>query len=233
MNVVAIIPARGGSKRIPKKNIKKLNEKPLIYYSIKNAKSSKLIDRTIVSTNDKKIAKIAKDLGAEVPFLRPRNISNDKAKTIDVVKHTISFLEDQNYIPDIITILQPTAPLRSTITLDKSIRILKKENPDIVLGVAKIKTHPYRSFWLKGKYLQSFKKDFLKFHQRQRFPDCYYPTGAIYTFWNKTLKKYGNMYGPKIRPLILQKDEINVDIDNLFDFFVAESYLQKRKKIFR
>jgi len=127
MNVVAIIPARGGSKRIPEKNIKKLNGKPLIYYSIKNAKSSKLIDKIIVSTDNKKIAKIAKELGAEVPFLRPRNISNDKAKTIDVVKHTISFLEDQNYIPDIITILQPTTPLRSIITLDKSIRILKKE----------------------------------------------------------------------------------------------------------
>ena len=228
MNVLAIIPARGGSKKIPKKNICKLNGKPLIYYSIKNAKSSKLIDRVIVSTDNNEIAKIAKKLGAEVPFLRPKNIATDKAKTIDVIKHVIKFLENENYEPDIITVLQPTTPLRKTITLDKSIRILKKEKPDIVLGVMKIKTHPYRSFWLKDNHLQPFKKNFLNFHQRQMFPDCYYPTGAIYTFWNKTLKKYGNMYGPKIRPLILEKDEQNVDIDTKFDLMLAESILQKK-----
>lgn len=230
MKILAIIPARGGSKKIPKKNIKKLNGKPLIYYSINNAKKSKLINRVIVSTDDIKIAKIAEKYGAEVPFLRPRKISGDTAKTIDVIKHTLKFLEKENYKPDIITILQPTTPLRKTTTLDKSIKILKKEKPDIVLGVIKIKTHPYRSFWLKNKSLKPFRKDFLKFHQRQSFPECYYPTGGIYTFWNETIKKYGHMYGPKIRPLIMEKNEPVIDIDTEFDFYIAETYLQKKNK---
>jgi len=97
-----------------------------------------------------------------------------------------------------------------------------KSKSDIVVGVFKIKNHPFRSFWCDSGYLKPFKKDFLKFYQRQIFPPCYYPTGSIYTFWNKTLKNYGNMYGTKIKPLIISEDELNIDIDNIYDFFISE-----------
>lgn len=223
MKVLAIIPARGDSKQLPMKNIRKLAGKPLIEYSIKSARQSQLINKILVSTNDKVIAKISKSLGAEVPFLRPKKLSQNSSTTIDVIKHATEFLyKTQSYIPDIITLLQPTTPLRTAEMIDKSIRMLTRSKADTVIGVSKIKTHPYRSFWYQKKYLKPFRKDFLKFHQRQLFPDCFYPTGSIYTFWYKTLKKYNQIYGSKIKPYIINENEKNVDINTLFDFFICE-----------
>ena len=119
MNVLAIIPARGGSKRIPYKNIQNLAGKPLIAHTIIAAKKSKVIDKIVVSTDDKKIAKISEAYGIEVPFLRPKNISKDNSPTIEAVKHTLEFLRtNQDYIPDMIIILQPTSPLRTTRSID-------------------------------------------------------------------------------------------------------------------
>jgi CMP-N,N'-diacetyllegionaminic acid synthase len=228
MRVLSIIPARGGSKGIPFKNIHKLCGKPLISYSIKNALESKLINRVIVSTDDKKIAKISKYYGAEVPFLRPKNLAKDSTSTLDVIKYLLDELNyKEKYIPDIITILQPTTPLRTTISLDKSIRLLIRYKPNIVLGVFQPKSHPYRSFWKNSKFLTPLRKDFLKFHQRQLRPDCYYPSGSIYTFWNKTIEQYGDMYGPKILPLILNKKE-SIDIDDPFDLLIANTLLKNK-----
>lgn len=114
MKILALIPARGDSKGIPNKNIQKIGGKYLIEYTINSAKRSKLIDKIIVSTDSKKIASISKKLGAEVPFLRPKKISIDKSPTIEVIKHTLGFLSNnQFYVPDIILLLQPTSPFRS------------------------------------------------------------------------------------------------------------------------
>lgn len=222
MIVLAIVPARGGSKSIPIKNIKKLSGEPLISYTINIALKSKKINKLIVSTDSEKIARISKSLGAEVPFLRPKRISIDSSNTIDLVKHTIKKLEKYNFYPDIITVLQPTSPFRKLWMIDKSINMLIKSNSTSVISVLKIKKHPYQSFWFKGKYLKPFKNDFLKFYQRQLFPELFYPTGAIYTFWTSTLKKYDSLYGPRIKPLIIDNDIINLDIDDSFDFFTAE-----------
>ena len=224
--ILAIIPARGGSKSIPKKNIKNLFNKPLLEYSINCAKNSKYVTRIIVSTDDKKIATIAKKAGAEVPFLRPKKLAKDDSKTIDVIKHAVEFLDlSESYKPDIITHLQPTTPFRTTSQLDKSINLLINSRATSILGVKKIKTHPYRAYWSSKKYLTPFKKNFLDYHQRQSFPDCYYPTGEIYVYWYNTLKKYGTIYGPKILPFI-DKNSINIDIDTPFDFFVSEMKLR-------
>lgn len=241
MNILGIIPARSGSKGILCKNIQKLNNKPLLAYSIVAAKKSKLVNRVIVSTDDQKIASIAKNFGAEVPFLRPKNLASDKTQQIDVIKHVLKKLDKQeNYVPDIVINLQPTSPLRTSNMIDKSIILLRKTNATSVLAVKKIKTHPYRAFWLPKKYLKPFRKDFLKFYQRQMFPPCYYPTGAIYTFWYSNLKKYNNIYGPRILPLKSNKPEVNIDVDSVFDFFVAEmildkwnSFLKHRKTMFQ
>ncbi len=229
MKILAIIPARGGSKSIPLKNIKKLSGKPLIEYTINAALNSKKIDKIIVSTDNEKIAKISKSLGAEVPFSRPRKISSDTSQTIDLVKHTIKKLEESNYIPDIVTILQPTSPFRTGDIIDKSINMLKS-NFSSVVSVTKIKKHPYSAFWFQGKYLKPFKKNFQKFYQRQLFPELFYPTGAIYTFWTSTLTKYNSIYGNKIKPLITNDEMTNLDIDDDFDFFVAEMCLKYWKK---
>jgi len=223
MEILAIIPARGGSKGIPQKNIKKLLGKPLIGYSIEYAKKSRYVNRVIVSTDNKKIATVAKKFGAEIPFYRPKKISGDNASTLSVIKHTLNFLEKtESYVPDIVIILQPTSPLRNKLLLEKAVNKLKRNKSDIVLEITKIKTHPYRSFWSETNYLKPFRKDFLKFHQRQQFPDCFFPTGDIYVFWTKNIKKFGNIYGPKIQGILKPEDEPVIDINNNFDFFMAE-----------
>lgn len=222
MQTLAIIPARGGSKGIPLKNIQKLADRSLIEYTILAAKKSKEIDKIIVSTDSSKIAKISQSLGAEVPFLRPKKLSNDSASIFKVINHTLDFLsKTQSYEPDIISLLQPTSPLRTTKMIDESISILKKSKATCVLTVTKIKTHPYSSFWYNKHYLIPFKSNFQKYFQRQKHPDLYYPTGSIYTFWNETLKKYNSIYGPKIKPMIINGENA-IDVDSKFDLFVAE-----------
>ena len=234
MRILAIIPARGGSKGLPLKNIQNLVGKPLIVHTITSAKKSRLIDKIIVSTDDKKIAQISENACAEVPFLRPQKISQDNSSTLAVIKHALRFLYvNQSYVPDIIIILQPTSPLRTTKIINKAIKMLKTSNATSVLSVTKIKTHPYGSFWHKKKYLQPFSRSFSKYNQRQKYPILYYPTGDIYAFWYKTLKKYNSIYGPKIKPLIIE--DHSIDIDGLFDLFICEMkilYWEKYKKSF-
>ena len=222
MKILAIIPARSGSKGIHLKNVKKLNGKPLIEYTIKSATRSKYVNRVIVSTDDKKIAKIAKSCGAEIPFIRPKHLATSSAKTVDVIKHALNMLRKKiQYEPDIVTLLNPTVPFRDEDAIDESIRVLVKSNADITVQVKEIKTHPYRAYWLKNGFLKPLRKDFLKFHQRQMFPECYYSTAGISTFWNRNIAKFGHIFGPKIKPII-STNEDNIDIDSDFDFFVAE-----------
>lgn len=221
MKIIAIIPARGGSKGIPLKNIVPLAGKPLIHYTILSAKNSKHIDKIVVSTDNKKIAQVAESAGVCVPFLRPKRLAGDNASTIDVIKNTLKILQlRESYIPDIVVILQPTSPLRTTSLIDKSIVNLKKSNATCVLTVSKIKKHPYSSFWYSDKYLKPFQKDFQKYYQRQKYPDLYYPTGSVYAFWRKTLETYDSIYGPRIKPIIV--NDFDIDIDSFFDLFMCE-----------
>lgn len=227
MKVLAIIPARGGSKGIPSKNIQKLGKLPLIAHTIKSAKNSKKVNRIIVSTDNKKIAKIAEQYGAEVPFLRPKKFSRDSSSTLDVVQHAIEYLQKvENYTPDIITILLPTSPFRPPNLIDESIKLLKNTNATSVVSVHKTKTHPFKAFLPENGFLKPFKRDYRKYYQRQKLPPFYHTTGAAYTFWFDTLKKYGHYYGPRMKPLISYNDEMNIDIDNVFDFFIAEMTLK-------
>ena len=230
MNILSIIPARAKSKGLPMKNIQQLGGKPLIEYSILSAKKSRFINKILVSTNSLKIAQISKLAGAEVPFLRDKKISQSSTPMLNVIKHSLRFLRlEQNYVPDIVLILQPTSPLRTARTIDRGIRLLKRSKATSVLSVAEVKTHPYASFWYHSKYLKPFKPNFKKFYQRQKYPKLYYPTGSVYIFWNETLKKYNSIYGPKIKPLIVD-DEISIDIDNDYDLFICEMTMQHWKK---
>ena len=239
LKILAIIPARANSKGIPSKNIQKLGELPLIAHTIRSAKKSTKVNRIIVSTDNKKIAKIAMEYGADVPFLRPKKISRNSSSTLDVVQHTIQYLQKvENYTPDIITILLPTSPFRSPDLIDKSIKLLKKTNATSVVSVFKSKEHAFKAFLPNRGFLKPFKSDYKKYYQRQKLPDFYHTTGAAYTFWFDTLKKFGHYYGPRIKPLISHYYEMNVDIDSIFDLFIAEmtlkhwkNYSKKIKKI--
>ena len=231
MKILAIVIARIGSKGIPQKNLQKLAKIPLVEHSINCAKNSKLVNRIIVSTDSKKLAKISKNAGAEIPFLRPKKFARDSSSQLDVIKHALDFLEkNDSYIPDIVTILHPTNPFRSPELLDSSIKLLKKSNADLVIEVAEVTTHPYRSFWYKSNFLKQFSPNFHKFYQRQLFPPLYFPTGNIYTFWYKSYKRNGVIFGPKIKPIFAKKNEISINIDTPYDLFVAEMTLKNWKK---
>ena len=227
--ILAIIPARCGSKGIRRKNLQKLSGKPLIVHTIIAAKKTKSINKIIVSTDDKEIEKISKNNGAEVPFLRPKQISKDTSSIIEVIKHALKFLqENQSYVPDIIILLQPTSPLRTSQLITKTINTLKKSKATSVITVSKITKHPYASYWLKNDFLKPFKKNSPKYSRRQEFPDLFFPTGAVYTFWYDTLKKFNSLHGPKIKPIVVHDEDI--DIDNLRDLFFAEMMLKNWKK---
>jgi CMP-N-acetylneuraminic acid synthetase len=235
MQILAIIPARSGSKGIINKNIRILAGKPLIAHTIIAAKKSKYINRVIVSTDDKKISNISRSYGADVPFLRPRKLARDNSSTVEVVKHTLEYLRNsKSYVPDIIVILQPTSPFRKAKLIDSSIEKLKKTGASCVLTVTKIKKHPFSSFWLRGAILKPFKQNFSSYNQRQKYPALYFPTGEVYTFWYKTLKNHGSIYGKKIKPIIVNT-ETAIDIDTPFDLFISEmisKYWNKYKRKF-
>jgi CMP-N,N'-diacetyllegionaminic acid synthase len=222
---LAIIPARGGSKGIKNKNIRKINNKTLLSYTIASAKSSKMFDDIIVSTDSEKIAIIAKNEGITVSNLRPKRFSQDSTSTEDVIKYELNMLSKHSIIPDIITILQPTSPIRNPSIIRKSIKLLENSHSTSVISVIKIKTHPYFSFYYPKNYLKPMNTNFEKFHQRQKYPDLYFPSGSVYTFWQKTLEKYDSIYGPRIKP-IFENEITGLDINTKFDLFVADMYFR-------
>ena len=116
----------------------------------------------------------------------------------------------------------PTSPFRPFNLIDKSIELLKKSNATSVVSVFKSKDHAFKAFIPKDGFLKPFRKDYRKYYQRQVLPDMFHTTGSAYTFWFDTLKKYGHYYGPRMKPLISKDSEMNIDVDELFDLFVAE-----------
>ena len=144
--IVAVIPARGGSKRLPRKNIIDLNGKSLIAYTIEAALKSKYINKVIVSTEDKEIAEVAEKFGAKVPFIRPAKLASDTASTLGVLKHAVTFIEkEENKKIDIVITLQPTSPLRTVHHIDESIEKFLKNNFDSLVS---IKSTKYPAQWL-------------------------------------------------------------------------------------
>ena len=231
--VLAIIGARSGSKSIPHKNIRLLGGKQLIAWVIEAAKKSKLVDRVIVSTDSSRYAKIAREYGAETPFLRPAGISHDKSTDMEYLSHVVKWLEDkEEWKPDIILRLMPTAPFCKPETIDKCIRLLiKSPKADSVRTIALASHHPFKMWRADGEFLRpAFTKNITGFktspnHPRQLFPKMYVHSNPIVTRY-KTLIKGGHL-GLKTKYIELDQEDA-VDIDNEIDFFVAEAVLKKR-----
>jgi len=136
--MLSIIPARGGSKGIPKKNIKDLAGKPLINYTIKASIDSDRVDRTMVTTNDEDIASVSRKAGAEVPFIRPKRLAQDETPTLPVIQHTLNYYQDnENYTPDAVILLQPTSPLRTSNHIDEALRKYEKLSSKSLVSVCK------------------------------------------------------------------------------------------------
>ena len=229
--VLAIIPARGGSKSIPRKNIRNFAGYPLITYSIAAEKAAKNVTRLLVSTDDEEIASIAKDYGAEIPFLRPTELSKDDTPDLPVFQHALAWLEEnEGYHPDILVQLRPTSPLRRTIHIDHAVqRLLEHPEADSVRTVCVPFQNPYK-MWRIGE--DGFLHTLLTFDMpepynlpRQALPDVYWQTGYVDAAWTDTIQGKNSMTGDNILPLIIGAEEW-IDIDSPDDWRRAERLLE-------
>jgi len=228
--VLAIIPARGGSKGIPKKNIINVGGKPLIYYSINVAKKSKFIGRVIVSTDSKEIAEMAEKNGARVPFIRPSELARDDTPTYPVIKHVLEWLnEKENYRPELIVILEPTFPLRTVKEVDEAIKAISSDKEaDSLRGVCEPFQNPFKMWLLNGKYLEPLIKTEKETHgmPRQKLKKVFWQNGFIYISRYKTIMEKGDIAGEKILPFILGKNKY-IDLDTKEDLELLRWYLEK------
>ncbi len=227
--ILAIIPARGGSKGIPRKNITPLAGRPLIAYTFEAARSSKLINRIILSTDDDEIAEVGRRNGIEVPFIRPRELAEDNTPTLPVIKHAVEFLESkQNYTADIIVILQPTTPLRKSYHIDEALTLLiNNPDADSVVSVTEVPHHynPYFVMKIEDELLKFYNSESVKYTRRQDLPKVYSRNGAIYAFWLKTLKDKNSIYGDICLPYVMDFEK-SVNIDSVYDIKIAEYILK-------
>ena len=229
-NIISIIPARGGSKGVPRKNIKLLAGKPLIAYSIEVAKNSKYINRVLVSTEDEEIKNVAKQWGAEV-IDRPKELAQDKTPTIDVILHTLEYLKkEEGMNPDLVVLLQPTSPLRTVTDVDESINLFLSSSDALSLvSITEYDTAPFYAVTLSNGYLKPlFDKKYFQL-RRQDVPKAYKPNGAIFIASPQTLTMYKTFYTPMTIGYIMPKER-SIDIDTEFDFALAEFILEKQQR---
>lgn len=222
MRIISIIPARGGSKRLPRKNVLELSGKPLIAYTIEASIGCGLIDRTIVSTENKEIKEISEKFGAEV-IRRPDELASDTSPTIETVKHILEVLKKEGYIPDIIVLLQPTSPLRDSQDIINALNLFKTGKYGSVVSAKE--SNPLWNFSLKdGKIEPILGWDFIK-KRKQDLPGFFSPNGAIYIITPNKLVEKNAFYFETTGAYIMQEEK-SVDIDTLVDFKVAEAILE-------
>ncbi len=223
MRILGIIPARGGSKGVPGKNIKLLGDLPLIAYTIKQALESHLLSRIIVSTDDINIANVAKKMGLEVPFIRPDELAMDTTSSIAVVQHAVNFLEFEGDFFDAVCLLQPTSPFREKGFIDRAITVFIEKQSDALVSVLPV-PHELNPHWVfevdkKGMlFIATGEKEIIK--RRQDLPTTYFRDGAVYLTKMESIKK-STFYGTSLSYLE-SKPEFYVNIDTFEDWKDAE-----------
>lgn len=227
--MIALIPARGGSKGVPGKNIKSLHGSPLIFYSIDACRKSSLIDRVIVSTDDQEIADISQKFGAEIPFLRPAELAQDNTTDYEVLKHFLSVFDC-----DSVAYIRPTTPIRDIKTIDEAIDLYRdKENSITSLrSMHRFSESPYKMFRInENGFCEGFFEEFNGNKNytnlpRQSFPAAYQPNGYIDIVKRKTIED-GTTYGAKIYPYVT---EAVIEVDTQFEFDLLELQIKKHDK---
>lgn len=233
LKIMAIIPARGGSKGIPNKNIVPLGGKPLISYTIKAAKQSKYVNRIIVSTDDEKIAEVSRQYGAETPFMRPAELAQDDSPVMPALYHAVEWLDkNEGYKSDILLMIQPTSPFVKSEQIDKAVEMLLS-NPDADAVTTVIETphvfHPYNIRVIKsdGSVVFFMPEDHDRYPTRQTKPK-FYAFGNFYVFRYDTLALQRSLYGRRCLPLVI--DPVTAfDINYPFELAMAESILTTLK----
>lgn len=228
MRILGLIPARGGSKGVPRKNIKLLGKKPLIEYTLDTAKKSKLLTQIVVSTDDEEIAVAAEIAGCKPPFIRPSQLAQDTSTTLEVVQHTIAFFESQNIFFDAICLLQPTTPFREGDCIDNAIKKFINSKADSLISVLGI-PEEYNPHWAFYENESGFlniatgEKEIIS--RRQELPKAFHRDGSIYITKTAVIKN-GSLYGNSIA-YIESNPQFYVNIDTIKDWETAEEIATK------
>ncbi len=230
--VLALIPARGGSKSLPGKNIKPLNGKPLIAWTIAAAKKSRYIDEIVVSTDNRKIRAVAKRYGAKTPFLRPKRLATDTAKGMDVMLHALNWFKDVGEAFSLIILLQPTSPLRIAQDIDKAVETLFSKKAKVVISTCKTDYPFYLTNELpKNGCMKNFTRFKLRMINRQDLPQFYKVNGAVYVAFCDYIMQKKCFWGDKTFAYVMP-EERSIDIDSNQDFMFAE-FLNNRRQLKR
>lgn len=225
--VIGIIPARGGSKGVPGKNIRLLAGKPLVAYTIEAALAAKSLDRVVVSTDDKEIARISKEYGAEVPFLRPKHLAKDTTPDLPVFQHALQYLEDnEGYKPDIIVHLRPTTPFKTGKLIDGAVNKLISTGADGVRTVCLVEYHPCWMKRIEGDRILPFMKLDREYTRRQDLPPVYKANGVVDVTRRKFIMDEGRMLGDNVKAIFMEPMP-SLDIDTELDFLIAERVLEE------
>jgi len=221
VKILALIPARGGSKRIPRKNIRPLCGKPLIAWSIDVAMDIPDICDVLVSTDDAAIAKVAQDAGALLPWLRPAELSTDTATSVDVALHALDWYEGEKGDVDGVLLLQPTSPFRSRETIVRGINLFRQHDYRSVVGVSPAASHPMWCFNIEDSALKPYMPGGLHLRS-QDLPPAYVINGAFYLLAPSELRRNRSFNADNTQPLIIDGLEESMDIDTEQDWRIAE-----------
>ena len=223
-NILAIIPARGGSKGLPRKNIYQLKRKPLIAYTIEASLNSKYITKTVVSSEDDEILEVSKRYGAEI-IKRPYVLATDSANSQSVIKDTINQLIDKGESFDIVVLLQPTSPLRDFNDIDSAIQKMLDKNAEGVISVINIGVKPFKSYYLNDKgYLSGVFNDSAPNMRRQELPDAYLANGAIYGVYVNNFLETNSLIPSQTIPFVMSTEK-SLDVDTIEDIRKCEAIL--------
>lgn len=229
--VLAVIPARGGSKGVPRKNIRSVCGRPLITYTIEHARAAQhLFYRIIVSTDDEEIAAVAREHGAEVPFLRPANLARDESPMIPMLQHAVDFIEKQDGVRmDWICLLQPTEPFRTVSDIEQCLRLGFAGGCDSVITVVRVfATHPILMKRIEDDVLLPFCVEEREGTRRQDYqPAAYMRNGSIYLSRRDVLMEQGSIWGQTIRPYVMPLER-SVSIDTELDLKLAELMMSEQ-----
>lgn len=237
MNILAIIPARGGSKGILRKNIRLLAGLPLIAYSINAANESRFVNRVVVSTEDPEIAEAAERLGGEVPFMRPPEFAQDESRDLEVFQHCLGWLQQhEGYVPDVVVHLRPTAPLRTSLDIDRAVEaFFKPPAVDCVRSVTLALQHPLKAWRITEGVLTPFiSVETSGFQEpynmpRQKLGEVYIQNGSVDVIRPAVMTEQNSMTGASIRPMIMAEED-SVNIDSPLDWDLAELLIERKNR---
>lgn len=224
--VLGLVPARGGSKGIPGKNVRPLAGRTLLEYAARAAAESGVIDRVILSTDDPAIAAAGERGGLEVPFVRPADLAADDTPMLPVIEHAVATLERGGWSPDIIVLLQPTSPLRTPAHIRSAVDALRASRADSVVSVIELPRHlsPDYVMRIEDGRLVPFLPQGASVTRRQDARAAFVRDGTVYAFWRRTLRETGSLYGRECRPLVLPASE-SLTLDTESDWLEAERRL--------